>query len=234
VVDKDQPIIIWNPQLVQSALPTPNFNTDNIYSNCNMNLQSLSYLRYPETPVSLHSPQGETDVRSPRGYDVAGVGGGEFALRLVPRQRAAPHYWRSSSHTHTIVKDNGNNNNLVPSQCTQSACYHLICPLQNHPFTQNQLRLCSAHMINCIIAEELMPTPALCTCPPSLHCRYAFTAECILLETISLPFHSTVHFINAIINNNTGNILEYQHLMKMDKHKKGTTLCSYDQLRHCG
>ncbi len=39
-------------------------------------------------------------MRSPRGYDVAGVGGGEFALRLVPPQRAAPHYWRSSSHTH--------------------------------------------------------------------------------------------------------------------------------------
>jgi hypothetical protein len=55
-----------------------------------MNLQSLSYLRYPETPVSLHSPQGETGVRSPRGYDVAVVEGGEFALRLVPHQRAAP------------------------------------------------------------------------------------------------------------------------------------------------
>jgi hypothetical protein len=35
------------------------------------------------------------------GYDIAGVGGGEFALRLVLRQRAAPLYWRSRSHTHT-------------------------------------------------------------------------------------------------------------------------------------
>jgi hypothetical protein len=25
-----------------------------------------------------------------RGYDVAGVGGGEFTLRLVPRQKVAP------------------------------------------------------------------------------------------------------------------------------------------------
>jgi hypothetical protein len=38
---------------------------------------------------------------SEREYDVAGIGGGEFALRLVPRQRAAPLYWRSQSHTHT-------------------------------------------------------------------------------------------------------------------------------------
>ncbi len=75
-------------------------------------------------------------------------------------------------------------------------------------------------MINCVIAEELMPTPELCTRPPSLHRGYAFAAECILLETISLPSHSTVHFIGAIINDNTGDVLEYHHLMKMDKHKK--------------
>ncbi len=75
-------------------------------------------------------------------------------------------------------------------------------------------------MINCIIVEKLMPTPALRTCPPSLHCGYAFTAKCILIETISPPSHSTVHFISAIIDNNTDNVLKYQHLMKMDKHKK--------------
>jgi hypothetical protein len=64
-----------------------------------------------------------------------------------------------------------------------------------------------------------MPTPALCTCPSSLCHGYAFAAECILLETISPPSHSTVHFIGAIIDDNTGNVLEYHHLMKMDKHK---------------
>ena len=37
------------------------------------------------------------------GYDIAGIGGGEFALWLVPRQRAAPLYWRSSSHTHVML-----------------------------------------------------------------------------------------------------------------------------------
>ncbi len=36
-----------------------------------------------------------------RGYDIAGIGGGEFALRLVPRQRAAPFYRRTRTHTHT-------------------------------------------------------------------------------------------------------------------------------------
>ncbi len=36
-----------------------------------------------------------------RGYDIAGIGGGEFALRLVLRQRVALLYWRSDTHTHT-------------------------------------------------------------------------------------------------------------------------------------
>ncbi len=37
-----------------------------------------------------------------RGYDVAGVGGGEFALQLVSRQRVAPLYWRSDTHTQIV------------------------------------------------------------------------------------------------------------------------------------
>jgi hypothetical protein len=157
VVEKDELVIIWNPQLVQPALPTPNVNTNNIYSKRN-------------TPA--------------------------------------------------IVEDDDDNEDPVPSQHTQSPRHHLICPLQNHPFTCNQLRRCSAHMINCVIAEELIPTPAFCTHPPSLCRRYAFAAKCILLETISPPSHSTVHFIGAIIDNNTGNVIKYHHLMKRDKHKK--------------
>jgi hypothetical protein len=157
LVDDDEPVIIWNPQLVQPALPPHNINTDDINSNRN-------------TPA--------------------------------------------------IVMDDSNNNSPIPSQCNCLPHHHLIHPLQNHPLTRNQLRLCSTHMINCIIVEELMPTPALSTRPPSLCCGYAFAAECILLETISPPSHSTMHFIGTIINNDTGNVLKYQHLMKMDKHKK--------------
>jgi hypothetical protein len=157
VVSKDEPIIIWNPQLARPALPTHNHNTNYINSN-------------PNTPA--------------------------------------------------IAKENGNGNSPISSQRTRPTCHHLICPLQNHPLTCNQLRLCSAHMINWVIVEELMHTPALCFHPPSLHCGYAFMAECILIETISPPSHSTIHFIGAIIVNDTGNVLEYQHLIKMDKHKK--------------
>jgi hypothetical protein len=146
VVDKDKPVIIWNPQLVQPALPTHNLNTNNIKSNRN-------------TPA--------------------------------------------------IVEDNGNNGSPIPNQRTYPPRHHLIHPLQNRPLTHNQLRLRSTHMINCVITEELMLTPALCTRPPLLNPGYAFAAECILLETISPPSYSTVHFIGAIINNDTGDVLKY-------------------------
>ncbi len=31
------------------------------------------------------------------------LGGGEFTLRLIPHQKVAPLYWRSDTHTHTMV-----------------------------------------------------------------------------------------------------------------------------------
>ncbi len=65
------------------------------------NLQTLSHLRYPTDTYQLTSSQREADGVSEREYDIAGIGGGEFALRLVPRQRAAPFYRRTRTYTHT-------------------------------------------------------------------------------------------------------------------------------------
>jgi hypothetical protein len=45
-------------------------------------------------------------------YDVAGVGGGEFAMRLVSRQRVAPLYWRSDTHTHCCTTLDGLDSDL--------------------------------------------------------------------------------------------------------------------------
>ncbi len=58
------------------------------------------------------------------------------------------------------------------------------------------------------------------THPHSLCCGYAFAAECILLKSISPSSCFTVHFIGAIIYDDTGNALKNCYLMKMDKHKK--------------
>jgi hypothetical protein len=157
LVNVDEPIIIWNFQLVQPSLPTLNHNTTNISSNHN-------------TPA--------------------------------------------------IIENNSNEDSPIPNHSTGPPHHHLICPLQNCPLTHNQLQLHTAYMINCLIAEKLMPTLSLCTRPPLLHCGYAFAAKCTLLETIFPPSHSTIHFIGAIIDDNTGDVLKYHHLMKMDKHKQ--------------
>jgi hypothetical protein len=53
----------------------------------------------------LTSSQGEADGVSEWEYDIAGVGGGEFALRLVPHQRAASFYWRTRTHSHTVMNN---------------------------------------------------------------------------------------------------------------------------------
>ncbi len=66
--------------------------------------QSLSHLRYPTDTRQLTSPQGEADGVSDGGMTLQALGEGEFALRLVSRQRVAPLYWRSRTHTHTYVR----------------------------------------------------------------------------------------------------------------------------------
>ncbi len=64
------------------------------------NLQSLSHLHYPMDTRQLTSSQGEADGVSDRGMTLQALGGGEFALQLVPRQRAAAFYRRARTHTH--------------------------------------------------------------------------------------------------------------------------------------
>jgi hypothetical protein len=60
-------------------------------------------------------------------------------------------------NTPAIVQDDSNDDSPIHSQRTSPPCHHLICPLQNRPLTCNQLKLCSAHMINCVIWMNSFP-----------------------------------------------------------------------------
>jgi hypothetical protein len=60
VVKEDEPIIIWNPQLVQSVLTSPNVNTDDIYSDHNtpallMTMATMSTLSLVNIPNHLNT-----------------------------------------------------------------------------------------------------------------------------------------------------------------------------------
>jgi hypothetical protein len=64
-------------------------------------------------------------------------------------------------NTPAVIDNNSDNNIPVLNHSTCPPCLNLIRPLQNCPLTCNQLPLHTAHMINCVIADELMPTPSL-------------------------------------------------------------------------
>jgi hypothetical protein len=127
----------------------------------------------------------------------------------LPLLKHNTHNISPKSDTPAIIDYNSDNDMPIPIHNTCPPCHHNIHPLQNCPLTRNQLWLCTAHVINCIIADKFMPTPSLSTHQPFLHCRYAFAAQSILLETISPPSHSTIHVIGAIIDKNTGDVLKY-------------------------
>jgi hypothetical protein len=172
-----------------------------IQSLCTLLLGEVAPLP-PPTPSILPTPPPPTPVVD-KDEPIINL----FSLPCLPTTSTP----MTSTPTATLLQSlrtMAKKTHLIPSQITCQPCHHLICPLQNRPLTRNQLRLCSAHVIDCVIVEELMPTPALCTHPPSLNCGYAFAAECILLETISPPSHSTIHIIGAINDNITGNVLK--------------------------
>jgi hypothetical protein len=137
----------------------------------------------------------------------------EVQTSLPPHKHKTPHI-SPNSITPAIIQDNSDNDTPTPVQST-----HPSQPLQEHPLTLNQMRPHIANIISCVIADELMPTPSLLAHQTSLHHGYAFAAQSILLDTTSPPSHSTINFIGANIDNNTGNVLEYRHLMKMEEHK---------------
>jgi hypothetical protein len=66
-------------------------------------------------------------------------------------------------------------------------------------------------MINCVIAAELMPLALNPTSAPPAAIGYAFTAHQLAIKN-----HVAHHFIGAIIDNKTNDMLEYCHLVKKE------------------
>jgi hypothetical protein len=188
---------------IQDAPPN---KMEAIQSLCTLLLGKVAPLP-PPTPSILPTPPPPTPLVKKDKPII--IWNPQLVQPFLPFQNPNTSNISSNCNTLAIVKENSDNNSPIPSHSTRPPHHHLIRPLQNHPLTHNQLRLFTAHMINCITAEELMPTPSLCTCLPLLHHGYAFTAESILLGTISPPSHSTVHFIGAIIDDDTGDVLKY-------------------------
>jgi hypothetical protein len=98
---------------------------------------------------------------------------------------------------------------LIPVVANRPACSHYVQPPQSQPITRSQLRERTIHMINSAVSNALMPRPvtATATTPPAI--GYAFMVHQLALHKLV-----TNHFLGAIINKDTGTVLEYQHLIK--------------------
>jgi hypothetical protein len=64
-------------------------------------------------------------------------------------------------------------------------------------------------MINSAVSNALMPKPVTATAGTPLAIGYAFAVHQLALSKLAAN-----HFICAIINKGTGNVLEYHHLVK--------------------
>jgi hypothetical protein len=80
-------------------------------------------------------------------------------------------------------------------------------------------------MINCVIAEHVLTKaqlPLPTTNAPSRQQGYAFAVH--LLQHNELPSaayeYASDHFIGAVIDDNTGAVLEYWHLIKSEKYSR--------------
>ena len=63
-----------------------------------------------------------------------------------------------------------------------------------------------------------MPPPT--TPGPTCQQGYAFTAHLLHTKQLHFAANPSQHFIDAVINNTTGDVLKYRHLIKSDKYRK--------------
>ena len=97
---------------------------------------------------------------------------------------------------------------LHAAPSTTTACTHL--------------HACTAHMINCVIAEHVLTDtqlPPLITNAPARRQGYALTAHLLQHNELHSTVNASEHFIGAAIDNDTGEVLRYRHLIKSEKYK---------------
>jgi hypothetical protein len=97
----------------------------------------------------------------------------------------------------------------IPVIAIRPAYSPYVRPPQARPITRSQLREQTTHMINSAASNALMPRPvtATATTPPPIGNTFA-------VHLLVLCKLTTNHFLGAIINKDTGAVLDYRHLVK--------------------
>ena len=118
------------------------------------------------------------------------------------------------------IEEDSNDESLPPTLLQCSPRTHAT---SSPTTTLARLNLRTAHMINCVIAEHIlveaqMPPPT--TRVPTCRQGYAFAAHLLHTKQLRSAVNASEHFIGTVIDDTTGDVLEYQHLIKSDKYRK--------------
>jgi hypothetical protein len=126
-------------------------------------------------------------------------------------RKSTPLALRDAPSNPTWIEDDHNNVEHLPppSSIHQRTRNQFLRPSHTGLTTWSQLRARTAHMINCIIANKIIPLTVNLTSTLPTAIGYAFAAHQLAIEN-----QVAHHFIGAVINNKTGNMLEYCHLVK--------------------
>jgi hypothetical protein len=119
-----------------------------------------------------------------------------------------------------IIEDNSDDESAPPTRLRCSPWAH-AAPSTTTACTH--LHACTAHTINCVIADHVLTEaqlPPPITNAPAHQQEYALAAHLLQRNELHSTANASKHFIGAVINNDTGKVLEYRHLIKSEKHKR--------------
>jgi hypothetical protein len=138
----------------------------------------------------------------------------------------------SAPQTESAIIEDDDNTPPCPVPAVHTSCPTIIHddddapPIVRCPQTQAQLSTqAKSHLINIVIQDNLMPNCSFAIKPQKLHHGYAQATQALVVRTYVLGTDSTC-FIGAIINEETGNTLEYCQLIKISKYW-GVWTCSF-------
>jgi hypothetical protein len=132
---------------------------------------------------------------------------------IIPSTNTTPHHHAPGPN---FIDDDNNNSPITPTPCAaQEAC------TRAQHCTQQRI-----HLINSVITKALMPMIDLK--PAALFPAHGYiAATCALLKNtydVIRPANSpvtlgSINFISTIVDNITGDVLEYRYLIKSDTHR---------------
>jgi hypothetical protein len=119
-----------------------------------------------------------------------------------------------------IIKDDSDDDIVPPILLRRSPRAH-AAPSTTTAHTHLHAR--TAHMINCVIAEHVLTDvqlPPPITNAPAHRQGFALAAHLLHHNEQHSTETTSEHFIGAVLDDDTGAVLEYRHLIKSDKYKR--------------